>query len=152
MEIEMDPLSLSAPTVAFSQCLRSKTFPPIQSSHLMVWMAMNRLLFGPDHSEPLDKFSEPSTSHRDYSPNGWGSISTEAYIVANELYVRCQHQVETTSSEDCTYISAACYLPPYHKLGPRESNGTNHQMPIESPKYGPVGEMQRSETMLLLNH
>lgn len=53
----------------------------------MVRMAMNRHLFGPQHGEPLDIFSD--RSRKVSFQDGWAKIFTEACIVSNELYVRC---------------------------------------------------------------
>lgn len=99
---------------------RPHTFPPGPISHLMVRMAINRHLLGPEHGEPLDIFSEPSLSpplsHKTYCLRleRWGRTSTEACIVANELYVRCQHRFEISSSKNFEYI-------PVHDICPHIS-------------------------------
>ena len=101
---------------------RPYTFPPVPISHLMVRMVMNRYLLGSEHGEPLDIFSEPSPSpfHRTYcpSPKRWGRISTEACIVANELYVRCQHRFEIPSSKNFEYIPRHDICPHIKSLDP----------------------------------
>lgn len=82
--------------------------PSVLILHLMVRMAMNCHLLGSEHGEPLAIFFEPtpSSSHMTYrpSPTNWDRISTEACIVANELYVRCQHRFEIPSSKNFEYI------------------------------------------------
>ena len=99
---------------------RPHTFPPGPISHLMVRMAMNRHLLGPEYSEPLDIFSEPSLSpplsHKTYCLRleRWGRTSTEVCTVANELYVRCQHRFEISSSKNFEYI-------PVHDICPHIS-------------------------------
>ena len=49
----------------------------------------------------LDIFSTSSLG--DSFQNGRGQISTEACIVANELYMRCQHRVAIPSSKNSIY-------------------------------------------------
>lgn len=101
---------------------RPYTFPSVPISHFMVRMAMNRHLLGSEHGEPLDIFSEPSPSpsQRPYrpSPNSWGRISTEACIVANELYVRCRHRFEIPSSKNFEYIPEHDICPHIKSLDP----------------------------------
>lgn len=84
-------------------------------------MAMNRHFFGSDHGEPLDIFS--GLPHTDSFQDGRGEVST---MPASSRYSPFQR---------FWIYTAAYYLPPYQKLGPRKSNGANHQMPVELPKY-----------------
>ena len=86
------------------------TFPPIPNLYFMVRMPINRHLLGSEHGEPLDIFSEPSLSHKNYCPipKSWGRISTEACIVANKIYVRRQHRVGNPFFKDfCPHIKSS---------------------------------------------
>ena len=90
------------------------TFPPIEISHLMVRMAMNRHHFGSEHGEPLDIFSK--LSHKDSSQDCWWKIFAEAAIVANEFYVRFQYRVAIPSSKDFGCIELYAICPHIHSL------------------------------------
>lgn len=63
---------------------------------------MNRHLFGPEHGEGLDFFS--TSACRDSFLDGRCSASTEACIVANELYMRCQTRTAIPNSKDFKFI------------------------------------------------
>lgn len=96
------------------------TYPVIWwVSHLMVHMAMNRHLFGSDHGESLDIFSR--LPHTDSFQDGRGEVSTEACIVDNELYLRCQHRVAIPSSKDFGYIEPYIICPHISSLDPESS-------------------------------
>ena len=93
------------------------TYPGIEwISHLMVHMAMNCHFFGSEHGEPLDIFSGPS--HTDSFQDGRGEIYTEACIVDNELFLRCQHLVAIPSSKDFGYIRPHIICPHIRSLDP----------------------------------
>ena len=94
------------------------THPSTRISWIMVRMVMNRHLFGSEHGEGLDIFSEPS--RKDSFQGGWGRISTEACIVANDLYVRCQYRV-AIPSEDFRYIRPVVICPHISWLDPENS-------------------------------
>ena len=98
------PLSYISPTMS-----RLFTYPSTRISWLMVRMVTNRHLFGPEHGERLDTLSEPSC--KDSFKDGWGMMSTEACIVANELYVRCQYRITIPSSENFGYIQPIALCP-----------------------------------------
>lgn len=92
------------------------TFPPIRASHLMIRMALNCHLFGSEHGERLDIFSK--SFHKGSIQDGWGYVSTEARIVANELYMRCKHRIEILSSKDFGYIERYAICPHICSLDP----------------------------------
>lgn len=98
------------PKIYFSRHLETPYAAPyIPISHIMLRMAMNRHLFGPEHGEPLKSLSTPAFS--DSFREGLGYVSTEACIVADELYMRCQVRIAIPSSKDFRYIMLLSVCP-----------------------------------------
>lgn len=104
-------LDISSPNASL------ETYPIIWwGSHLMVHMAMNCHFFGSYHGESLDIFSRlPCT---DSFQDRGGEVSTEACIVDNELYLKCQHRVAIPSSKDFGYIQPHIICPHISSLDP----------------------------------
>ena len=57
--------------------------PMVNITHPMVHLAMNHHLFGPEHGEPLDFFSQ-----KEIMEGLRSDLATQACIVANEFYLR----------------------------------------------------------------
>lgn len=70
---------------------------------------MNRHLLGSRHDERLNIPS--MKSHKASLECGRDNIPIEACIVANELYVRCQHRLTIPSLRDFGYIRQHTILP-----------------------------------------
>ncbi len=73
--------------------------PMVNITHPMVHLAMDHHLFGPEHGEPLDFFSQ-----KEIMEGLRSDLATQACIVANEFYLRWQYRVVVPSSEDSKYI------------------------------------------------
>ena len=93
------------------------TYPLLPISYLKLRMAMNRHLLGPEHGEGLAFFS--TSACRDSFRDGRCSASTEAVIVANELYMRCQTRTAIPNSKDFKYIQWQSICPHITIYNPR---------------------------------
>ena len=95
-----------------------ETKPDLPITYLKLQMATNRHLFGPEHGKGLDIFS--TSACRDSFRHGRCSQSTEACIVANELYMRCQTRTAIPSSKDFEYIQTQSICPHISSNDPKK--------------------------------
>ncbi len=103
----------------------------------MVHLAMNRHLFVPGHGESLDIFFQPS--RKDALNDGWGRLSQQARIVANELYICWRYRVVVPSSEGLQYIMPFALCPHIRQNIPNNSLTHILKCMLEHRDTGPCG-------------
>lgn len=94
------------------------TSPFLPITYLKLRMAINRHLFGPEQGRGLDIFS--TSAGRDSFKHGRCSQSTEACIVADELYMRCQTRTAIPFSKNFEYIEPQSICPHISSEDPEE--------------------------------